>query len=53
MKPILNHEWQSSSSDSQTGLDDTTKVSARVVDMTNSGKSKYHYKNVQNAAFKN
>jgi len=23
------------------------------VDMTNAGKSKYHYKNVQNAAFKN
>ena len=53
MKPILNSEWQSLNSDLETGLDNTTKVSARVVDMTNAGKSKYHYKNVQNAAFKN
>ena len=53
MKPILNPDWQSSIGDLVTGVDDTTKLSARVVDMTNAGKSKYHYKNVQNAAFKN
>ena len=53
MKPILNPDWQSSIGDGETGLDDNTKISARVVDMTNAGKSKYYYKNVQNAAFKN
>jgi hypothetical protein len=51
MKPILNPDWQSSIGDGETGLDDTTKISARVVDMTNARKSKYHYRDVD-ASFK-